>query len=29
MKKKISNQEVATLSNASVYPFPKYSTQQC
>lgn len=26
MKKKISNQEVATLSNASVYPFPKYTT---
>ena len=26
MKKKISNQEVAALSNASVYPFPKYTT---
>ena len=26
MKKKISNQEVARLSNASVYPFPKYTT---
>jgi hypothetical protein len=26
MKKKITNQEVASLSNASVYPFPKYTT---
>jgi hypothetical protein len=26
MKKTITNQEVAALSNASVYPFPKYTT---
>ena len=26
MKKTITNQEVASLSNASVYPFPKYTT---
>lgn len=26
MKKTISNKEVSTLSNASVYPFPKYTT---
>ena len=26
MKKKISNADVAKLSNASVYPFPKYTT---